>query len=238
VAKDSQPSDQQYDEPYDPRSTDLMQPDPVAADPPTAPEVETSGPATELGRILQEERRRTGTLQRMLAQRTGISQPNVSAYERGRMQPSWPIFVRLLAAMERRPVLETAPLEPEYLPKVTLAEVIDVTLDLVGDRSYRFEDEFAAHLLGSDWPIGYVHVAMVADPDRLDEFALEVVRKLGGTATTKRGQRLVPQVQFHHGTAMYVFELIAEGRRFVQVSHDGRTVNVSPAQDIPYPWRP
>jgi hypothetical protein len=36
-----------------------------------------------LGRLIYRARQRTGTLQRILTARTGISQPNISAYELG-----------------------------------------------------------------------------------------------------------------------------------------------------------
>lgn len=46
-------------------------------------------PAT-LGEYLYRERQRTATLQRVLTARSGVSQPNIAAYERGRRQPGPP----------------------------------------------------------------------------------------------------------------------------------------------------
>jgi hypothetical protein len=43
-----------------------------------------------LGKLIYRTRQRTGTLQRILTARTGISQPNISAYELGQtaVEPS------------------------------------------------------------------------------------------------------------------------------------------------------
>jgi transcriptional regulator with XRE-family HTH domain len=77
-----------------------------------------------LGRLIYRTRQRTGTLQRILTARTGISQPNISAYELGRRQPTWPTFVQLIAAMDRRPVIEIGPAERE-LPLSYLLDRLD-----------------------------------------------------------------------------------------------------------------
>jgi len=52
----------------------------------------------DVRRALREVRRRAGLSQAALATRSGTSQATVSAYERGRKQPSVETFSRLLAA--------------------------------------------------------------------------------------------------------------------------------------------
>jgi transcriptional regulator with XRE-family HTH domain len=52
----------------------------------------------DVRRALRGARERAGLTQAALAQRTGTSQATVSAYERGRKQPSVDTFSRLLAA--------------------------------------------------------------------------------------------------------------------------------------------
>jgi transcriptional regulator with XRE-family HTH domain len=51
-----------------------------------------------LGQVLADERFRQLRLQRTVAAASGITQPKLSAYERGRLIPSWEVFVRVLAA--------------------------------------------------------------------------------------------------------------------------------------------
>lgn len=48
--------------------------------------------------LLREARRRAGMTQAELAQRAGVSQPVVAAYERGRREPTLPMLQKLLAA--------------------------------------------------------------------------------------------------------------------------------------------
>lgn len=52
---------------------------------------------------LRERRRRAGLSQRVVAERSGIAQPNISAYESGRLIPSPATLDRLLEATRARP---------------------------------------------------------------------------------------------------------------------------------------
>jgi hypothetical protein len=92
-------------------------------------------------------------LQRILTARTGISQPNISAYELGRRQPTWPTFVRLIAAMDQRPVIEIGPAERK-LPLSYLLDRLDEAirdvLSIVDRLPYRFESDVALQLLGQE----------------------------------------------------------------------------------------
>lgn len=54
--------------------------------------------ATEASTLVKEARTRAGLTQRQLAERAGVSQPVIAAYERGRRQPSWPMLEKLLEA--------------------------------------------------------------------------------------------------------------------------------------------
>jgi transcriptional regulator with XRE-family HTH domain len=65
-----------------------------------------------LGQILADERFRFLMLQRSVAARSGVRQSSISAYERGRATPTWDVFVKILAAMDRRAVIRTEPLDP------------------------------------------------------------------------------------------------------------------------------
>lgn len=48
--------------------------------------------------LVRDARRRAGLTQRELARRSGVEQPVISAYERGRRQPTLPTLLRLLRA--------------------------------------------------------------------------------------------------------------------------------------------
>jgi transcriptional regulator with XRE-family HTH domain len=189
-----------------------------------------------LGRYIYRERQRTGTLQRVLTARSGISQPNISAYEQGRREPSWSVFVRLITAMGRRPVVSTEPLESatDILRQlIDIKAVVGEVLDVVADRSYRFEHNAAAHLLGLDLPVDFVHVSVVGDPDNLDELALRATGSSGRReVTTRRGGTLRPQVEFSAALAAVVLEVVETPRESVLVVVDGRHVNVAPMEDI------
>jgi predicted nucleotidyltransferase/DNA-binding XRE family transcriptional regulator len=52
---------------------------------------------------LRDARRRAGLTQRQLAERSGVAQPNIAAYESGRRRPSEAMLQRLLAAARPRP---------------------------------------------------------------------------------------------------------------------------------------
>lgn len=63
------------------------------------------------GALLSSARSRAGMTQTELAQAVGVTQTVVSAYERGRRQPTLPTLCRLLAAAGFAPSLELQPLE-------------------------------------------------------------------------------------------------------------------------------
>lgn len=50
------------------------------------------------GSLVREARRRAGMTQTQLAERAGVTQSVVSAYEAGRREPSLPVLLRLIAA--------------------------------------------------------------------------------------------------------------------------------------------
>lgn len=52
----------------------------------------------ELGVALRDVRSRAGLRQCEVAIRADVAQPMISLYERGRREPTWPTFLRLLAA--------------------------------------------------------------------------------------------------------------------------------------------
>lgn len=192
-------------------------------------------PAT-LGEYLYRERQRTATLQRVLTARSGVSQPNIAAYERGRRQPSWSVFVRLINAMNRRPVLTTEPLEPPaelHRRVISLESVVQEVLEVVGDRAYRFEHNAAARPLGLDLPIDFVHVSVVGDPDRLDELAIRAVEcDRSREVMTHRGLRIKPQVHFFAALAAVALEVVAVPRDSVVVVLNGRQVHVAPMEQL------
>ena len=69
-----------------------------------------------LGKLIYRTRQQTVTLQRMLTKRSGVCQSSISAYEQGRVEPTWSTFVRLIAAMDRRPSIDVVPVDPPPAP--------------------------------------------------------------------------------------------------------------------------
>jgi transcriptional regulator with XRE-family HTH domain len=189
-----------------------------------------------LGRLIYRARQRTGTLQRILTARTGISQPNISAYELGRRQPTWPTFVRLIAAMDQRPVIEIGPAERK-LPLSRLLDHLDEAirdvLTVVDGLPYRFESDAALQLLGKQTTPDIVRVSAVADIEDLTQRALD---RLDRQIMTRRGGSDRSRVQFDCGPLFVSIMLIAEPRQSVQVVHGGRVVNVAPLPDAINPW--
>jgi transcriptional regulator with XRE-family HTH domain len=61
------------------------------------------------GSLIKAVRRRNGLTQADLAQRAGTSQPVISAYERGRRDPSYETLRRLVEAGGERLKLEASP---------------------------------------------------------------------------------------------------------------------------------
>jgi transcriptional regulator with XRE-family HTH domain len=189
-----------------------------------------------LGRLIYRTRQRTGTLQRILTARTGISQPNISAYELGRRQPTWPTFVRLIAAMDQRPVIDIGPAERK-LPLSYLLDRLDEAirdvLTVVDGLPYRFESDAALQLLGQETTPDIVRVSAVADIEDLTQRAVD---RLDRQIMTRRGGSDRSRVQFDCGPLFVSIMLVAEPRQSVQVLHDGQAVNVAPWPDAINPW--
>jgi transcriptional regulator with XRE-family HTH domain len=86
----------------------------------------------ESAEVLRTARRRRGLSQAELARRAGTSQPVISAYERGRRDPSTETLRRLLAAAGERLQLTLAPVPPDLPPPGDAAEhgrrLVDVLL--------------------------------------------------------------------------------------------------------------
>jgi len=61
-----------------------------------APRLQSS--PTVAGSLILSARIKAGLTQRQLAERLGVSQPTVAAYESGRRQPTVPMLMRFLAA--------------------------------------------------------------------------------------------------------------------------------------------
>ncbi|HEU4945864.1 MAG TPA: hypothetical protein VFT31_01810 [Kribbella sp.] len=116
---------------------------------------------------------------------------------------------------------------------IDIDQVVHEVLAVVGDRPYRFEHNAAAHLLGLDLPVDFVHVSVVGDPDNLDELAL---RAVGGghrrEVSTLRGGMLRPQVKFHAALAAITLEVIESPRRHVVVALGDHQVRVAPMEDL------
>jgi len=94
----------------------------------------------EPGALIRSARRRHGLRQADLARRAGTSQPVISAYERGRRDPTTATLRRLIAAAGDRLDLRLAPHPPEIPPPSTpeqhAARFVDVLLlaDATGHR--------------------------------------------------------------------------------------------------------
>jgi len=87
-------------------------------------------------RIL-EARARAGLSQSELALRAGVSQPNLSAYEAGRVQPGPETLARILAATAER-------------PSVVLQRERDRVIELAARRGARSVRVFASIARGTD----------------------------------------------------------------------------------------
>ncbi len=73
-----------------------------------------------LGTLIQQARADAGLSQRALAERAGTSQATLSAYERGRKDPSASTLARLLAATGSK--LATQPKTAVFVPSARLLE--------------------------------------------------------------------------------------------------------------------
>jgi transcriptional regulator with XRE-family HTH domain len=74
--------------------------------------------------LLREARRRAGLSQRQLAERAGITQPVIAAYEAGRNQPSVPQLARLVRAAGFSLELNLRPAGPD--PEVSGRTLVDL----------------------------------------------------------------------------------------------------------------
>jgi transcriptional regulator with XRE-family HTH domain len=197
-----------------------------------------------LSAVIDRERRRSLMSQRTVAKRSKLTQQKVSAYECGRVTPPWDAFVRILAAMDRKPVLTVEPLEPPPTPGTQSIEAeLDLIQQAIGDRSYRIEGIAAAHVLGAaevdaTW-IEQVSVSVEGDPGRLDTFANALSSRYRAVWTV-RGGHGPSEVSFMYGTVRIALLVVPELRPWLDVVYRGRQVPVAPLEDIPHlrPQRP
>lgn len=87
------------------------------------------------GELLSSARLRAGMTQTELAQAVGVTQTVVSAYERGRRQPTLPTLCRLLAAAGFAPSLELQPLDSARRRR--LIDEVRSHLDEIGEIAAR-----------------------------------------------------------------------------------------------------
>ena len=78
------------------------------------------------GRIIQQAREAAGLSQSELAARSGVAQPNISAYESGARTPSTKMVSRLVAAARPRPSARLAAHRDEVLAIARANEAFDV----------------------------------------------------------------------------------------------------------------
>ncbi|HEU4947344.1 MAG TPA: helix-turn-helix transcriptional regulator [Kribbella sp.] len=194
-----------------------------------------------LAETLYEERKLSLLPQRILSTRTGVPQPKVSAYERGRITPSWETFVRLLMAMGRAPVLSTRSVRGADSVRDGSSEdrlfgaLLEV-VGLVGDRPYLIWHRAAAYLHGLAMTaerviLQGVAVHVVGDPDRLDDFA----RTLGDDrreVRTARGPQLSPHLTvLYDGIELNLFVMDEVGAA-IDIGFGGQTFRVPPLDDV------
>ena len=175
-----------------------------------------------LSEVLFWERTQIGTSQRGLARMIGFTQQKLSASETGRVTPSWRTFVRLLASMDLRPVLET-----ELMPRPgrglddpkELLRVIDTAVNVIGDRRYRIAGVTASQVCGGE-RADVVQLLVEGDPDRLDDLAI-AADAAHGNATTRRG--------FRSTTWGYVVQLyvVPELPPAVEIIYHGATLTLA-----------
>ncbi len=190
-----------------------------------------------LGATLAHERGRALIQQRVLAAWSGVLQQSVSAYERGTRTPSWSTFVRLLAAMDRRPVLRTAPLETSQeligTAETRLETALGYAIEAIGGRPYRIESEIAAYLHGDESVyLDELTVWVRGGDGGLDELAADVARV--HEVHTIRGPRAMPHLSFEvWGVTLFVV-VTDEELPAVEVAVSGMSLKVAPAGDIRY----
>lgn len=85
----------------------------------------------EPGSLIKAVRRRQGLSQAELAHRAGTSQPVISAYERGRRDPTYETLRRLVEAGGERLQIGAAPPRPDLLAPADLQEHARRLLDVL-----------------------------------------------------------------------------------------------------------
>ena len=100
-------------------------------------------------RLLRE---RAGFTQRQLAERSGVAQPNIAAYERGSRRPSAEMLQRLASAATPR-------------PSVALAAQRSSVEDLLRKHHARSAKVFGSVARGDDKPGSDLDLLVVFEPD-------------------------------------------------------------------------
>jgi transcriptional regulator with XRE-family HTH domain len=192
-----------------------------------------------LAETLYEDRKLSLLPQRVLADRSGVPQQSISAYERGRITPSWSTYIKLMLAMNRIPILATRPTPASDgqlgEPEDRLLDALVAIKQAVGDRPYAISHRGAAHLHGLPMTAERViaqgmAVRVAGRPDRLDEFAQELsgLREI----RTARGPAIAPHLSFDHAgidIALFIREDIGAS---VQLSLGGETFSVVPLDRV------
>jgi transcriptional regulator with XRE-family HTH domain len=187
-----------------------------------------------LGQILADERFAFGMLQRIVAADSGVDAANLSAYECCRVTPRWDVFVRILAAMGRKPVICTESLDQSLATIRSVDAAIDEVLRFIGGRPYRLEDEAAAYVLGRIECIATLDVIVEDDPTRLDELAEGAIKPFR-PVYTQRGGGVAPQLRFSLFGGTAVLTVVRQLPRTVEVAFNGLMMHVAPLEEITLP---
>jgi transcriptional regulator with XRE-family HTH domain len=187
-----------------------------------------------LGQILADERFAFGMLQRTVAADSGVDAANLSAYECCRVTPRWDVFVRILAAMGRKPVISTEPLDQSLVTIRSVDAAIDEVLRFIAGRPYRLEDEAAAYVLGRIERIATLDVIIEDDPTRLDELAEGAIGRFR-PVYTQRGGGVAPQLSYSLFGGTAVLTVVRQLPRTIEVAFNGLMVHVAPLEEIRLP---